>query len=265
MSQSNADQSEEFYVQTYDTVVSDWPGEIDFYQALTTQVYARGQAVLEVACGTGRVAIRLAKHGAEVVGLELSPAMLALARKKSARMSNVRWIQQDMTSFNLGEAFGLVLIPGHSFQFMLTAADQLACLESIRRHLAPGGTIVVHVDHQDMRWLGDLMGEKAGVHEKAGRFIHPGTGRTIQTFRAWSYEPSTQTATAHTIWRETTAEGHFKSQWERGPIRLHCVFPFEMEHLLALARFDVEAVYGDFFRAGLRDYSEEMIWVGREK
>jgi SAM-dependent methyltransferase len=227
VSQSNADQSEEFYVQTYDTVVSDWPGEIDFYRALTAPVHARGQAVLEVACGTGRVAIRLAKHG--------------------------------------GEAFGLVLIPGHSFQFMLTAADQLACLESIRRHLAPGGTIVVHVDHPDMRWLGDLMGEKAGVHEKAGQFIHAQTGRLIQTFRAWSYEPSTQTAIAHTIWRETTAEGHVKSQWERGPIRLHCVFPFEMKHLLALAGYSLEAVYGDFFRAGLRDDSEEMIWVAREK
>jgi ubiquinone/menaquinone biosynthesis C-methylase UbiE len=265
MSYSISDQSEEFYVQTYDTVVPDWPGEMDFYKALTAPVWAQGQAVLEVACGTGRVAIRLAQHGGEIVGLDLSPAMLALARKKSASMANVRWIQHDMTSFNLGEAFGLALIPGHSFQFMLTAADQLACLESIRRHLVPGGTMVAHVDYPDLRWLGDLMGEKAGVHENAGQFIHPKTGRLIQTFRAWSYEPSTQTASAHTIWRETIAEGHVRSQWERGPIRLHCVFPFEMEHLLALAGLSLEAVYGDFFGARLRNDSEEMIWVAKKK
>lgn len=242
MSQSIADHSEEFYAQSYDTVVSDWPGEIDFYKALALEVYAHGQAVLEVACGTGRVAIRLAKPGGDIVGLDLSPAMLALAREKSAAMANVRWIQDDMTSFNLGEIFGLVIIPAHSFQFMLTPADQLACLENISRHLAPGGIIAVHVDNINVQWLGDLMKENGDVHEKAGRFIHPRTGRSIRTLKAWSYEPSTQTATAHTIWRETAAEGQIASQWERGPIPLHCVFPFEMEHLLSLAGFGVEAV-----------------------
>ncbi len=263
MIQSIADQSEEFYALTYDAIVSDWPGEIDFYEALALQAHAQGQAVLEVGCGTGRVAIRLAKLGVDIVGLDLSPAMLVLAREKSAAMANVRWIQDDMTSFNLGETFGLVIIPAHSFQFMLTPADQLACFENIIGHLAPGGTIVVHVDHLNVQWLGDRMKENGGVHKEVGRFIHPGTGRSIQTLKAWSYEPSTQTATAHTIWRETTVEGQAASQWERGPIPLHCLFPFEMEHLLSLAGLSVEAVYGDFFRTELRDDSEEMIWIAK--
>jgi ubiquinone/menaquinone biosynthesis C-methylase UbiE len=265
MSQLIADLSEEFYTQTYDTVVPDWPGEIDFYQALASEVHAQRRGVLEVACGTGRVAIQLAKLGGDVVGLDLSPAMLALAREKSAAVKNVRWIQADMTSFDLGEAFGLVIIPAHSFQFMLTPADQLSCLESISRHLAPGGSIVIHVDHQDVEWLGDLMKGKAGVHEKAGQFIHPMTGRSIQCFRSWSYEPSTQTASAHTIWQETNAEGHVVSQWERGPIRLHCMFPFEMEHLLSLAGLAVEAMYGDFFRTAFRDDSQEMVWIAKKR
>jgi hypothetical protein len=50
---------------------------------------------------------------------------------------------------------------------------------------------------------------------------------------------------------------------EREPIRLHCVFRFEMDHLLARVGFEVEAVYGDFFRHELQDDSSGMIWVAR--
>ncbi len=160
MSKFATERGREFYAQTYDASVSDWPGEIDFYQELAAEANADGQSVLEVACGTGRVAMRLARDGVEVVGLDLSSAMLDVAREKSAGMSNMRWVQGDMRSLELGEAFGLVIIPGQAFHNMLTVADQIACLKSIRRHLVPGGVLVVHLDHQDVSWLGDLRRDK---------------------------------------------------------------------------------------------------------
>ena len=52
-------------------------------------------------------------------------------------------------------------------------------------------------------------------------------------------------------------------RWERGPIPLHSMFRYEMEHLLTRVGFAVEAVYGDFYRGELRDESSEMIWVAR--
>ncbi len=263
MVDSATERAREFYAQTYDVSVSDWPGEIDFYRELAAEAASDGRAVLEVACGTGRVAIRLARHGAEVVGLDLSAAMLDVAREKSAGMGNMRWVQGDMRSFDLGEAIGLAIIPGHAFQNIVTAADQIACLESIKRHLVPGGVLIVHLDHQDVGWLGDLTGDKGGVFEAAEQFAHPKTGRQIRASRAWSYERSSQTATAETVWEEIRADGRVVGRWETGPIRLHCVFRFEMEHLLARAGFAVEAVYGDFFRQELQDESSEMIWVAR--
>ena len=45
---------------------------------------------------------------------------------------------------------------------------------------------------------------------------------------------------------------------------LHCVFRFEMEHLLARTRFEIQAMYGDFLKSKLSDYSCEMIWVARK-
>jgi SAM-dependent methyltransferase len=232
---------------------------------LAAEVPSKGHAVLEVACGTGQVAIRLARDGVEVVGLDLSAAMLDVAREKSAGMSSTRWVQGDIVSFELGETFGLVIIPGHAFQNLLTAADQVACLESIARHLSLGGTLVVHLDHQNVSWLGDLTRDRGGVFERAEEFCHPKTGRRTRTSRAWPYEACTQTALAQTVWEEINADGEVADRWESGPIRLHCVFRFEMEHLLALTGFEVEAVYGDFFRQELSDESTEMIWVAKAR
>ncbi len=253
----------EFYAQTYDVTVGDWPGEMDFYRALVAQVQPAGQAVLELACGTGRVAIRLAQAGARVVGLDLSAAMVAAAREKSAGMDNLRWVQGDMRSFDLGETFGLILIPGHSFQNIVTAADQVACLESVKRHLAPGGLLVVHLDHQSVGWLGDLTRDKGGVFENVGQLTHPQTGRPVRTLHAWSYEPATQTAIAQTVWEELGPDGEVTGRWDTGPYRIHCVFRFEMEHLLGRVGLELEAVYGDFDQQELQDDSPQMIWLAR--
>ncbi|HTX91154.1 MAG TPA: class I SAM-dependent methyltransferase, partial [Anaerolineales bacterium] len=76
MSQSEDERGDQFYAETYDESVPDWPNEIDFYQEMAADAKQAGRSVLELACGTGRVAIRLAGHGARVVGLDLSRDML---------------------------------------------------------------------------------------------------------------------------------------------------------------------------------------------
>lgn len=262
------ERAREFYAQTYDARVTDWPGEIDFYRELAAKAKLDGKAVLEVACGTGRVAIRLAQDGVRVIGLDISTSMLEVAREKSTGISNVRWVEGDMRSFELDEAFGLVIIPGHALQNINTPEDQIASLRCIKRHLAFDGVLVVHLDHQNDKnlvWLGDLSAEKKGVFEEAGEVTNPKTGCLVRISRAWSYEPSTQTCSAVTVWEEIGSDGKVVDRWERGPIRLHCVFRFEMEHLLARAGFEVEAVYGDFLRRELEDDSSEMVWVARNR
>jgi len=250
-----------FYAETYDTVVVDWPGEIDFYRDLAGRTAAAGHRVLEIACGTGRVAVQLAQDGVDVVGLDLSPDMLSVARLKSVGMSNLRWVRADMRSFDLGESFGLAIIPGHSFQNIPTANDQLATLASIRRHLIPGGTLVVHLDHLSIDWLGELTRERGGVFEPAESFRHPTTGQQIRTKRAWSYEPVTQTAVSEVVWEAVETSGDVVERWESGPLRFHCVFPFEMEHLLGRSGYEIRSAYGDFCAGELRRESSEMIWV----
>src|SRR5512138_3017601 len=98
----------ELYAQVYDLYVSDWPGEIDFYRSLLANTGLGALGLLEVACGTGRVALQLAREGVDVMGLDLSPELLDMARRKSDGISNVRWVQGDMRTFELGTKFGII-------------------------------------------------------------------------------------------------------------------------------------------------------------
>ncbi len=251
----------EFYAQTYDQAVPDWPGEIDFYRALASETKLKGQGLLELACGTGRVLLRLAADGVRAVGLDLSPEILAVARAKSEGLAGVEWVQADMSAFDLGETFGLVLITGHAFQHLNTPLEQAACLQCAYRHLEPGGRLVIHVDKPDFLWLGDLLRDKGGVFEPAGQFVDPRTGYQVRDMSAWSFEPCTQTAITITTWEATAAGGEVVDRWQTQPVRLHVVFRFEMEHLLAREGFALENLDGDFFRHSLDDQSAGMIFV----
>jgi ubiquinone/menaquinone biosynthesis C-methylase UbiE len=259
---------QQFYAETYDVWMSDWAGEFDFYRELVAEeVKSREAMILDVACGTGRIGLRLAEAGAVVVGLDQSPYMLEIARRKGIHTARIRWVEGDMRSFELDKLFDLVLIPSHSFQNLNTANDQAACIEHIWRHLKPGGLLVVHLDHmnaENMRWLGAISGEESGVFADEGQFRHPQTGLLIKTSGAWSYEPTSQTATKQTIWEEVSVEGKTIRRWETGSVNFHCVFHFEMEHLLKRAGFEVEHVYGDFDRRVLQNDSQHMIWLARK-
>jgi ubiquinone/menaquinone biosynthesis C-methylase UbiE len=250
--------AEQLAAELYDLTVPDWDGEINFYRELAREVKGKGQSILEVGCGTGRVAVQLAEDGARVVGMDLDNDMLDVARSKSA---GIRWEQGDMRTLDLGETFGLIILPGDGFQFMCTPEDQVKALETFKRHLEPGGVLAIHLDHQSVDWLGDLLGALGGKFEQVKDVIHPDTGRIIRKWNAWRYEQSTQTAIVITQWEEIGKDGAVLQTWERSPMSLHCVFRFEMEHLLARTGFENRVVYGNFFKGELKDDSSDMIWV----
>jgi ubiquinone/menaquinone biosynthesis C-methylase UbiE len=252
----------------YDVWMSDWPGEINFYREIVAEeVRFKNGVVLDVACGTGRIGIRLAEYGTIVVGLDRSSEMLAIARQKSVNTDRISWVEGDMRLFEIDKHFDLAMIPSHSFQNLNTAEDQAACLECIWRHLKPGGLLVVHLDHVNLEyisWLDEISGDGKGVFENDEQFKHPQTGLLIQTSSAWSYEPATQTATKLTIWEEIDADGKVGKRLETAEVHLHVVYRFEIEHLLKRAGFEIEHIYGDFDRRELQDDSPHMIWLARK-
>jgi SAM-dependent methyltransferase len=94
----------------YDVAV-DWDvdDEIDW---LLEQLEPSGAPVLEPGCGSGRMLVALARRGVESVGIDLSPAMVALARSRlTAFPGSHSVLQADMTAFDLGHQFGGAICP----------------------------------------------------------------------------------------------------------------------------------------------------------
>lgn len=255
--------AKELYAQLYDAWVPDWDGEVDFYRELIGQSPLKTQGVLEVACGTGRITMRLAKDGIDVTGFDISPELLEIARGKSLGMSNVSWLLGDMRTFEIGRKFGSVISPGHSFQFMTTPDDQVQCLAQIKCHLVADGMLVLHLDQQDFSWLAGLINTDPVY--RTSMVVHPTTGKNFRRSWAWAFEPATQNTTVRVKWEELNESGDTIQVWEMEPRQLHCIFPFEMEHLLRRVGFSVEAVYGDFFKSEFTSESAQMIWVARNE
>jgi len=99
---------------------------------------------LELAIGTGRVAVPLAERGVDVSGIELSPYMLERLRAK-AGAEGIEAVEGDMTTTRVDGEFSLVYLVFNTITNLLTQDAQVACFENAARHLAPGGCFVVEV------------------------------------------------------------------------------------------------------------------------
>ncbi len=108
---------------------------IAFYTELAQET---GGPVLEIACGTGRVSIPIAKLGFAVTGLDIVPGMLERARNKSVGLPT-RWIEGDARTFDLREQFRFIFLTGNAFQAFVTNTEQEALLQRVRAHLHDDG------------------------------------------------------------------------------------------------------------------------------
>src|SRR5262245_55351764 len=128
--EANVDQFYEkagsLFVEAYDAFYSasrpQIAGDVAFYERLARE---GSGPVLEIGCGTGRIAVPLAQAGLDVTGVDRSEAMLAVARRKFAALptsvqAHVSLVNQDMTTLNLGRCFSFVFVPFRSFQHVLT-------------------------------------------------------------------------------------------------------------------------------------------------
>ena len=107
-------------------------GEADFVEALGPR------SVLDAGCGTGRVAIELARRGLDVVGVDVDPSMLDVARSKQP---DLPWLLGDLTKADLGRTFDVVLAAGNVMIF-LAPGTEAQVVTNLARHVAPGGFLV---------------------------------------------------------------------------------------------------------------------------
>jgi len=118
------------------------PGDIDFYNQ-----YARhsGGPVLVLMCGTGRVAIPIARQGIPVIGLDGDAGTIELAKRKATQQNLTRamFIKGDPTHFVSDSKHPLVMIPAGGLLQLLTLEEQRACLSAVRTTMQVGGKLVL--------------------------------------------------------------------------------------------------------------------------
>src|SRR6188472_3762668 len=138
---------------------------------------AAGGRVLELAIGTGRVAVPLAERGVPVTGIELSAPMVARLREKADEAA-IPVVMGDMATARADGDYTLVYLVFNTISNLLTQAEQVACFRNAARHLEPGGRFVIELWVPDLRRLPP--GQQASVWRTEPGYIGLDTYDVLQ-------------------------------------------------------------------------------------
>jgi SAM-dependent methyltransferase len=204
---------------------------------------AGGGTALELAIGTGRVAVPLATRGVPVTGIELSEPMIAQLRTKVDE-TTIPVVHGDMAGARAPGTFSVVYLVFNTISNLLTQAEQVACFRNAARHLEPGGRFVIEL------WVPEL------------RALPPGRDATVSAARSGyigldTYDVVDQLVVSH----------HFEfgagrqARVFRSPHRY--IWPAELDLMAQLAGFRLEARHGDWSGAPFTAESPSHVSVYR--
>jgi SAM-dependent methyltransferase len=151
--------SEDLYGQGladfYDRFVGSFVGDIPVFERYLPAAPGR---VLDLACGSGRIGIALARLGAIVDGIDLSPHMLDRVRTNIADESpevigRLSFQQGDITNFSMRHQYDLIIIGVTSISLLLTAEERKALFDCVAAHLTSTGKLIFDImDFSEGRW-----------------------------------------------------------------------------------------------------------------
>ncbi len=212
-----------------------------------------GGPILDLACGTGTIALSLAGQGYHVTGVDIVPEMIAWATQKAARQgASVEWVVGDARALDLQRRYPLIYMVGNAFQHFLTRTDQEALLARVRAHLRPEGCFLFGTRNPSPRNLFE-----ARVTEPQ-EYVTSDGGRLTVTEQQ-SYDPIAQVQryAFHRHWRHPSG----REEERITHTALRYVFPQEMEALLHYNGFQARACYGGWREEPLTAASREMVYV----
>ncbi len=206
---------------------------------------AEGGRALELAIGTGRVAVPLAERGVPVTGIELSGPMVARLRAKVDE-ATIPVVMGDMATTRAEGTFSLVYLVFNTISNLLTQDEQVACFENAARHLGPGGRFVIELWVPELRRLPPGVPATVGVHEDGYLLVD-------------TYDVLLQHVVSHHVTYDE--EGGREARIGRSPHRY--VWPAELDLMARLAGFRLENRYADWAGADFTADSPSHVSVYR--
>jgi SAM-dependent methyltransferase len=230
------------FAKDYDEWAKGMTEDVAFYVDLARE--ADGP-VVELAVGTGRVAIPVAREtGKRVLGFDLSPAMLAIARERVAEAGvDVELHEADMRDFALDEPAALVYCPFRALYHLSNWADRRRVFERVAASLWPGGRFAWNTfvfDPQIAAELSERLRPRPDSSIWEYTEYDPTEARI--DIRAWVGQPGVDERKLKLWWVN-------RSEWEG---------------LIDVAGLEVEALYGWFDRRPFDEDSREFVWVARK-
>jgi len=242
------------FARFYDADFRDYQEDVPFLREMARRT---GGPILELMCGTGRVLVPLAEAGYQITGVDISPAMLAIARERlqaAGLLDSVSLLEGDVRDVQLpAGAFAMAFVAVNSFMHLEEVRDQLAALGNVRRALARRGLLVLDLFNPD----------PTEIAREDNRLVldreYDLDGRHVQKFIAIDSDAAAQLSRVTYLYDETDAAGTLTRRTMRFAMRWF--YRFEVEHLLARAGFSTRAVYGSYDLEEYATGSPRMIVV----
>jgi SAM-dependent methyltransferase len=217
--------------------------------------------VLELGCGTGRVAVALAGAGFRVTAVDVSRGMLDVCRAKAAEagvVGHLTVVQADMRDLRgiPPGPYNLAYCAINTFAHLLTTEDQLALLAAVRALLVQHGLLILDLTPP----LPHLMPPADGDVMLQGTYPTSDGALVHKTVAGWA-DPSTQTHLVTLLYDREARDGTATRTSQTFTLRW--TGRYEMELLLRLAGYALEKLYGDYDLGEYGEDSERMIFVAR--
>jgi len=211
-----------------------------------------GDSAVDVACGTGTLALGLAQKGWRVYGVDASPVMLAQARQKAVELNHASaatWLQADMRDFSLPHAVDLATCTYDSLNYLLTVADLCRVFRCVAGALRVGGLFVC-----------DMNAEPAFLEEWNGA-VYFVEDKDLAIIIQSTYDAGARRATVDITGfvrqgelYERFRETHTEQAYSRGQVAAG----------LEASGFQVTASYTCFTFDPADDDSPRILWVARK-
>lgn len=218
----------------------------------------RPRDVLELGCGTCRVALRLALLGYFVVGIDRSVEMLRVGRRRVRALraeGAVKLICADMAGFELKRRFNNVIIPLSSFAF-LDQEGRRSCLERVRRHLRPGGRLIIDLFSPNV----ESLASKPRLLKEV-EFTNRSRGTIVRKVVREEFDQRSRRLTADISYVELEYGSGKVIREHRGRLSLNLILKEEMESLLEEMGFAVLECLGDYRGNRFGPHSPRMIFI----
>jgi SAM-dependent methyltransferase len=239
--------------QFYDLENAEFTEDLEFWTDLARE---HGGPVLELGCGSGRVMLNLAREGFPVSGVDSSPHMLALARRRLALQPSIvpyiTLLEENFISIRLGKTFPLIILPFNTFAHMVESTDARTALETIAGHLDPSGLAVFSLPNPI-----PIYGDPPEGIMLERTFRDETRDVTIQQFSSLRVDRAAQLGHITWIYDELDSSGTVTRT--TAPMTLRYFFPNEFTALLERAGLRLRHLWGDYDRSPFEEDSPGLI------